>query len=227
MARKILLKENGLDSSVAPLGYKLIGYDDVTFSEKQSDGSVVTIGGGSSSGSNFFLGKIADPIGPSITIGQLNETIVGDYLITANSLSGIGFPSWSVVLDFSTDQWGDMNGIIKIYITEEQGNIDGLTPLYQETLEAAMYAQRSQGLYTGYGAIPFPADVSGIEYNGDTIRVIYYDNVAYRYYVSDFENFDVSKDLYLTVTVEFTEDALNPNLTVGVKTLQILILPFK
>jgi hypothetical protein len=177
--------------------------------------------------SQFFLGKITDPSASSIAIGQELETIIGDYLIPANTLSGLGFPSWSVVVDFSTDVWEGMNAIIKVYITEEQGNIEGLTPLYQETLEAAMYAQRSQGLYTGYGAIPFPADVSGIEYNGDTIRVIYYDNVAYRYYVSDFENFDVSKDLYLTVTVEFTEDALNPNLTVGVKTLQILILPFK
>lgn len=227
MARKILLKENGLDSSVAPLGYKLIGYDGVTFSEKQSDGSVVTIGGSSASGSNFFLGKIADPIEPSITIGQLNETIVGDYLIPANSLSGIGFPTWTTILDFSTDVWEDMNAIIKVYITEEQGNIDGLTPLYQETLEPAIYAQREQGLYEGYGTSGFPADINSIEYNGDTIRVIYYDNVAYRYYVSDFENFDVSKDLYLTVTVEFTEDALNPTLTVDVKTLQILILPFK
>ena len=227
MARKIFLKENGLDSSVAPLGYKLIGYDGVTFSEKQSDGSVVTIGGGSASGSNFILGKIFNPSDLPITIGQEIETIVGDYLIPANSLKGIGFPTWSTVLDFSTDVWEDMNAIIKVYITEEQGNIAGLMPLYQETLESAMYAQREQGLYKGYGTSGFPADVYGVEYNGDMIRVIYYDDVAYRYYVSDFENFDVSKDLYLTVTVEFTEDALNPTLTVDVKTLQISILPFK
>jgi hypothetical protein len=227
MARKILLKENGLDSSVAPLGYKLIGYDGVTFSEKQSDGDVVTIGGGSSSGSNFLLGKIADPIEGAITIGQEVETIVGDYLIPANTLNGVGYPSWSVILDFSTDEWGNMNAIFKVYVTEEQGNIEGLDPLYQETFTPAMYVQRDHGLYVGYGASGFPDKFNGIEYIGNMIRVLYYDNVAYRYYVTEFENFDVSKDLYLTVTLEFTDDPANPDLTVDVKTLQILVIPFK
>jgi hypothetical protein len=226
MARKILLKENGLDSSVAPLGYKLIGYDDVTFSEKQSDGDVVPIGG-STPGSQFFLGKITDPSEPSIAIGQELETIIGDYLIPANTLSGLGFPIWSVIVDFSTDEWENMNAIFKVYITEEQGNIEGLEPLYQETFTPAMYVQREQGLYVGYGASGFPGDISGVEYIGDKIRVLYLDKVADRYYVDEFDNFDVTKDLYLTVTLEFTEDTANPDLTVDVKTLQILILPFK
>jgi hypothetical protein len=191
--------------------------------------SVVDLESGEST-SSVFLGKITDPSEPYITLGQELETIIGDYLIPANTLSGLGFPSWSATVDFSTDEWGGMLAVFKVYVTEDQGNIDGLVPLYQETFEPAMYVQRGRDLWFGYGTSGFPADPNGIEYIGDKIRVLYFDNVADRYYVSEFENFDVTKDLYLTVTLEFIEDPQNPassNLTVNVKTLQILILPFK
>jgi hypothetical protein len=225
MARRIYIKDGGLNtSSTIPPGYTAIGSDSGELKLKTGD-QISSVGGGSYS--TFFLGKITSPSEQPITLGQNTETIVGDYLIPANRLNGIGFPNWSATLDFSTDQWEDMLAMFKVYITEEQGNIEGLTPLYQETFDPAMYAQREQALCTGYGASGFPTELNGIEYIGDKIRVLYFDNNSYRYYVTEFDNFDVTKDLYLTVTLEFTDDPANPDLTVGVKTLQIAIFPFK
>jgi hypothetical protein len=224
MARRIYIKDGGLNtSSTIPPGYTALGSDSGELKLKTGD-QISSVGGGSNS--TFFLGKITDPNDPYITLGQENETIVGDYLIPANTLSGIGIPSWSATVDFSTDQWEGMYAIFKVYVTEEQGTIAGLNSLYQETFDPAMYVQREHGLYVGYGTSGFPAEFNGIEYIGDKIRVLYYDDVAYRYYVDEFDNFDVTKDLYLTVTLEFTESE-NPGLTVNVKTLQILVLPFK
>lgn len=46
MARRLLFKEDQLlTSSNPPSGYKFVGYDSGTFSERQSDGDVVSIGG--------------------------------------------------------------------------------------------------------------------------------------------------------------------------------------
>lgn len=51
MARRLILKEDQLTSGVnPPVGYKSIGYNGLTFSERQSDGDIVPIGSTGSTG---------------------------------------------------------------------------------------------------------------------------------------------------------------------------------
>ena len=80
MAQRILFKDSGLGNSNNPLsGYKFVGYNGLTFSQLDSDGNIVAIGGsGSGSGLNTASNGLS-VLGDIVKIGGLlNQTTTID-----------------------------------------------------------------------------------------------------------------------------------------------------
>lgn len=78
MARRILYKDNSLSESGNPLpGYKFVGYDGSTFSQLDSDGNIISIGG-TGSGGNTFNSLTTNTL--SITNGASDG-----YILTSDS----------------------------------------------------------------------------------------------------------------------------------------------
>lgn len=177
------------------------------------DGTEITGDGGSS---NFALGKIN--VNPLYVTVNSTESLIESILIPKNKLTGINFPNFQFVLDTDTNSYVDL--IIKVYVSETL-SFDGLVPLYQETWKND-YAPNGNGqLLQAYFASGFPSNVNSLEFDTNTVKVLYYDNVSYRYYSEVFENFDVSKDLYILVTAE----KLGSPIKVG--SLSLSLFPFK
>ena len=186
--------------------------------DKISTGSLsvngIEITGGDSF--NFTLGKIN--LNPLYVTVNSTESLIESILIPKNRLTGINFPNFQFALDTDTNTYVDL--IIKVYVSETL-SFDGLVPLYQETWEDN-YAPNGYGeLLQAYFASGFPSNVNSLEFDANTVKVLYYDNVSYRYYSEVFENFDVSKDLYILVTAE------KLGLSINVRPLSLSLFPFK
>lgn len=83
MARRILIKEDFLNSSSNPSpGYKFIGYNGSTFSERQSDGDIVPIGGSNTNTNEWIydLGQYVSDEG-GVIFHRYKDGGVQNYLI--------------------------------------------------------------------------------------------------------------------------------------------------
>lgn len=83
MARRLILKEDYLNTSSNPSsGYKFIGYDGLTFSERQSDGDVVPIGGSNTNTNEwtYDLGQYVSDEG-GVVFHRYKDGGVQNYLI--------------------------------------------------------------------------------------------------------------------------------------------------
>lgn len=190
-----------------------LNVDKISTGSLSVNGNEITGNGGSS---DFIIGKInVNP--PYVTIDS-TEQIIETFLLTKNTLTGFKFPGFDFTLDSDTSTYNDL--IIKLYVNEIN-SIDGLTPLYQETFNNEYSPNGGGQLLQAYYSSGFPSNVNSLEFNTNTVKVLYYDNVAYRYYSESFENFDVSKDQYIIVTAEKIGSTLN------VRPLSLTVIPFK
>ena len=186
--------------------------------DKISTGSLSVNGTEITGGDSFnvALGKIN--LNPLYVTVNSTESLIESILIPKNTLTGISFPSFQFALDTDTNTYVDL--IIKVYVSESL-SFDGLIPLYQETWKDN-YAPNGYGeLLQAYFASGFPSNFNSLEFDANTVKVLYYDDVAYRYYSEVFENFDVSKDLYILVTAEKLGSSIN------VRPLSLSLFPFK
>ena len=81
MARRLLLKEDQLTSTDnPPVGYQWVGYNGLTFSERQSDGDVVPIGGSNTNEWTYDLGQYVSDEG-GVVFHRYKDGGVQNYLI--------------------------------------------------------------------------------------------------------------------------------------------------
>jgi hypothetical protein len=156
-----------------------------------SNGAIV---GGQSS---LFFGEIIT--GATYTNISSTETIVKSILLPANTIKGIAFPYFSIILDVDTTTFSDL--IIKLYVNETP-SIDGISPIIQTTTNNLSFIDLNGQLIQAYYASGFPSSVSLLDFQKNKLIVQSQDSLTYKYNVDIFDNFDVSKDLYLIVTAE-------------------------
>jgi len=100
MARRLLFKENELSlSSNPPSGYNWVGYNGLTFSEKQSDGDIIGIGGQSVS-SNWVLLSTVSYVDINQNEGA-TEFIAGTFSFSSGLVEAIAI-KYTQLLDVNT-----------------------------------------------------------------------------------------------------------------------------
>lgn len=90
MARRLILKEDQLTSSFnPPVGYKSIGYNGLTFSERQSNGDIVPIGGSNTNTNEwtYDLGQYVSDKG-GVIFHRYKDGVNENYLVVSiNNIS--------------------------------------------------------------------------------------------------------------------------------------------
>lgn len=155
MAQRILLKDSGLGSSNNPLsGYKFVGYNGLTFSQLDSNGNIIAIGGsGSGSGLNTASNGLS-VLGDSVQIGGflnqnttidgsgqelnldglLNFSVTASQTIQLRSIDGSGFDKYLQV----------SNSDVSLY----SGDISTYSTVNVSDTSAYLYSQFASGDYS-------------------------------------------------------------------------------
>jgi len=160
------------------------------------DAQTITSNGAPVGGSPLFIANINT--GSTYTTISSTETIVGTLFVPANSIKGVAYPYITVDLK-AISAYSD-NIIIKIYVGDTP-SIDGLIPIRQETIDKQSISIGTSFI-EGYGASGFPGSLKYVEYVKDKMIIQSYDPNSETDQVGVFDNFDVSKNLYVTITAE-------------------------
>jgi len=212
MARRIILKENGLENtSPAPIGQIYIGYDQSIFSERdQSSTSEIASG-------TYYQsdGNIIDNLAFT---ASTTETAIYSYKIPANFYNvGDMMTAGPAIVTFFTFVDPDTNphrvGVMKAYWSYSEGGLDNLVE--QVTIDVGYYPSDrgyshifntiDNGFVNESGFIltPFSKITSNTElcYISEQSTSPPYD---FNYATSSIA--DITKDIYFTLTFELTAE---------------------
>jgi hypothetical protein len=145
------------------------------------------------------------------------ETILDTFVIPANTFGGISYlPQYSINLDCENGTYDDL--IIRMYVTDTE-TINPFFAFHQETFSNTNSPVIYGDFVSAANTSPSISNVSVLDFVADKIYVLSDDgNLNIKFSVNVYENFDVSKDLYITVTAE------KLGTTLGVKSLAVKII---
>lgn len=180
------------------------------------DAQTITSNGAPVGGqSSLFFGEIIT--GATYTTVTSTETIVGSTLMPANTIKGISYPPYlEVAVNVDAGMYEDL--ILKFYVSETP-SIDGITPLEQRTFNDEPGINFGVQLFEAYNNSAYPGGFNFMEFKKNKL-IVQSTNLTGGFKVDIFDNFDVSKDLYLTVTAEKLGSP------VGVSIISFIMAPF-
>ena len=136
MARRLLLKEDQLTSTDnPPVGYQWVGYNGLTFSERQSDGDIVPIGGSNTNTNEwtYDLGQYVSDEG-GVIFHRYKDGVNENYLVVAitNQSTGQVWSNVTSTLIGSTAQstWNGLEN--SLTITGQTGHTESAAQLCLE-----------------------------------------------------------------------------------------------